>query len=432
MYSIIDIETTGGFSRKNKITEIVIINFDGHKIVDTFSTLIDPERSIPYNITYLTGITNDMVAGKPKFVEVAKKIVEMTEGNIFVAHNVQFDYSFIQNEFSELGFTFKRKKLCTVRLARKVLPGHKSYSLGKICSDLKIEIKGRHRAMGDAQATTTLLQIINKKDPFIISEMLKNEGSKTALPPKLPQKIFKDLPGTPGVYYFWNDDRALLYIGKAKNIKKRVSQHFKIKGRKTREIQFKTAIADITYVETGSELMALLLEAHEIKKLYPQYNIKLRKKSFPYILKSPEDDEGFVFLKGEHSKTTDYHIRFSTQRQIERAKEKIYGSAFGLELDSLNFEKDLAMFKKYLGKEKFNEKILNEVKKYDYPTDNFILKLPGRIAEEICLLKINEGEIRGADYIRDSNIVEQFKFEDNPDFRHILLANFPKLTPSPT
>ena len=153
VYSIIDIETTGGSRQGNKITEIAIINFDGEKVIDEFSTLINPEISIPYSITRLTGITNEMVANSPKFYEVAKKIVEMTKGNVFVAHNVFFDYNFIKHEFSELGFQYSAERLCTVRLSRKLLPGHASYSLGKLCKDLGIEITARHRALGDAKAT---------------------------------------------------------------------------------------------------------------------------------------------------------------------------------------------------------------------------------------------------------------------------------------
>lgn len=163
MYAITDIETTSGSNKTGKITEIAIYIFDGEKIIDSMVTLINPECYIPPYITEITGIDNRMVADAPKFYEVARQIVEITSNRIFVAHNVNFDYNFIRKEFNELGFEFKRQKLCTVQLSRKYLPGHRSYSLGKLCSELGIAINGRHRASGDALATVELFgRILNQ------------------------------------------------------------------------------------------------------------------------------------------------------------------------------------------------------------------------------------------------------------------------------
>ena len=160
MYAIIDIETTGQASKTGKITEIAIYIHNGFEITDSFSSLINPECYIPGLITNLTGIDNEMVRTAPKFFEVAKRIVEMTTDKVFVAHNVSFDYKFIQEEFKRLGYNYERKTMCTVRMGRKFLPGHKSYSLGKICDELNISINGRHRAAGDALATVKLFEII--------------------------------------------------------------------------------------------------------------------------------------------------------------------------------------------------------------------------------------------------------------------------------
>lgn len=160
VYSIIDIETTGQSAQNGKITEIAIYTHNGQQITNSFSSLINPECYIPPYITRLTGIDNKMVEHAPKFYEIARTVVEMTAGTIFVAHNVMFDYSFVREEFKRLGYDFKRKTLCTVRLGRKYLPGHRSYSLGNICRDLDIKIEGRHRAAGDALATVKLLEMI--------------------------------------------------------------------------------------------------------------------------------------------------------------------------------------------------------------------------------------------------------------------------------
>lgn len=164
MFTIIDIETTGNHYKYGHITEIAIFRHNGQKIIESFSTLINPEIDIPYFITNLTGIDNEMVKNAPKFFEVAKKIIEITANSLFVAHNVNFDYRFIKQEFSRLGYDYYRKTLCTVQLSRKLLPGHRSYSLGKLCSDLNIDINGRHRAAGDALATVKLFEILLKKN----------------------------------------------------------------------------------------------------------------------------------------------------------------------------------------------------------------------------------------------------------------------------
>jgi DNA polymerase-3 subunit epsilon len=164
LFVIIDIETTGNSCKYGYITEIAVYQHNGQMITSAYTTLINPGIDIPYQITKLTGIDNEMVKNAPKFYEIAKTLVELTAGRTFVAHNVKFDYNFIKEEFGRLGYNFNRKTLCTVQMARKFLPGHKSYSLGKLCSDLGIEINGRHRASGDALATVKLFEILLKKN----------------------------------------------------------------------------------------------------------------------------------------------------------------------------------------------------------------------------------------------------------------------------
>lgn len=158
MYSIIDIETTGGSPKNEKITEIAVFVHDGSRIVDEFCTLINPEKNIPPYITGITGINNAMVAKAPKFYQIAKTIVELTENTFLVAHNASFDYGFICEEFRQLGYSYRRDKLCTVKLTRQLIPGLRSYSLGKLCNELNISITDRHRARGDALATVKLFE----------------------------------------------------------------------------------------------------------------------------------------------------------------------------------------------------------------------------------------------------------------------------------
>lgn len=163
MYAVIDIETTGNSYKYGKITEIAVVLYNGIEVTHVFQSLVNPEIDIPYRITRLTGIDNSMVENAPKFYMIARQVIELTAGKIFVAHNVNFDYKFIQEEYQRLGYDFQRKKLCTVQLARRVFPGYPSYSLGNICNALGINIEARHRAAGDALATTKLLGILLKR-----------------------------------------------------------------------------------------------------------------------------------------------------------------------------------------------------------------------------------------------------------------------------
>jgi len=175
LYAIIDIETTGQASSTGKITEIAIFIHNGFEITDSFTSLINPECYIPGFITNLTGIDNKMVKNAPRFFEIARKIVEITQDKIFVAHNVSFDYRFIQEEFIRLGYDYQRKTMCTVRMGRKFIPGYKSYSLGKLCDELNISINGRHRAAGDALATVKLFEMILARKALKESKQTPNQ-----------------------------------------------------------------------------------------------------------------------------------------------------------------------------------------------------------------------------------------------------------------
>ncbi len=272
MYTVIDIETTGGQARSHRITEIAIVTLDEKQIIDSWSTLINPGRYVPPFITSFTGITNEMVESAPSFENVADAILEKTEGKIFVAHNVNFDYSFVKNEFNDLGIKFDRKKLCTVRLSRKIFPGYGSYSLGALAATLGITIDHRHRALGDAMATARLLELLIKNDrKGFIDYSLKRNSKEATLPPNLDKKVYENLPEKPGVYYFHNARGKVVYVGKAKNIKSRITGHFTGETSKSKRL-FHQNIHDISYELTGNELIALLEESREIRRLWPEYN----------------------------------------------------------------------------------------------------------------------------------------------------------------
>ncbi len=323
MYSIIDIETTGLSPKREKITEIAIYVHDGKKIVDEFTTLLNPEIEIPYRITQLTGINNKMVDDSPKFYEVAKQIVEMTEDTIFVGHNVHFDYNFVRKEFRELGYDYQRKKICTAKLSRKLLPGRKSYSLGKLCKELGIKNPHRHRAFGDAIATVRLLEILLKVEKNI--QDISLQGLNT----NLDRELIRKLPKEPGVYYFYNDKGEIIYIGKSKNIHDRIMSHLTNNSSK-RAIEMRNQITDIGYEYTGNELIALLLESNEIKKHTPHYNRALRRTGYQWGLYQIEDKNGYLRLKIKKNETDELPLTSFTSQLSAKSHLFMLVEAFNL------------------------------------------------------------------------------------------------------
>ncbi|WP_177735594.1 exonuclease domain-containing protein [Flavobacterium inviolabile] len=295
MYAILDIETTGGQFNEEGITEIAIYKFDGHEVVDQFISLINPEIPIQPFVVKLTGINNAMLRSAPKFYEVAKRIIEITQDCIIVAHNASFDYRILRTEFRRLGYDFNSNTICTVELSKKLIPDQPSYSLGKLVRSLGIPIADRHRATGDAMATVKLFKMLLAKDvkKEIITSFVKKE-IKTGISPKLLD-IVEAIPAKTGIYYIHREDGTIIYIGKSKNIKKRVNQHFTGTSRKAKRIQ--QEVFAVTFEETGNELVALLKESEEIKVNKPVYNRSQRKTIFPWALYAEKNEGGYLALR---------------------------------------------------------------------------------------------------------------------------------------
>jgi len=277
-YAVVDIETTGGNAEGSRITEIAVIIHNGVEVTDRWETLVNPQQHIPLYITALTGISNEMVYEAPLFQDVAKELLDLLSNRIFVAHNVNFDYSFVRHQLEEAGYNWTAPKLCTVRAARKIKPGFPSYSLGNLCRSLSISLENRHRAGGDADATAVLLSLLLEDDgEGEIQKMVKKTAPDQRLPANLPPEDFERLPEKPGVYYFYNQQKKVIYVGKAVNLKKRVTSHFT--GYKTtpQRQHFLRDIHGISFEVCATELMALLLECTEIQKLWPVYNKALKR-----------------------------------------------------------------------------------------------------------------------------------------------------------
>jgi DNA polymerase-3 subunit epsilon len=315
MYAIVDIETTGGYAENHRITEVAIYLHDGIQVTDSFHTLINPGRNIPYYITGLTGITTEMVLDSPQFEEIAEDLLKRLEGKIFVAHNAHFDYSFLKKEFEQVGINWQSKKLCTVRLSRKIIPGLRSYSLGSLAESLGIEIINRHRAGGDAAATAKIFdQLLRRdRDGYIIKVLKRNSG-ETILPPNLAKEEFDRLPALPGVYYFLNANGNVIYVGKAINIKKRIAGHFTGDAREWSRSKIRNEIHHITYELTGNELIALILESQEIRRLWPKYNQAQKFRVEEWGVFDYEDRNGYLrFSVNVVARGARPLVRFSTK-----------------------------------------------------------------------------------------------------------------------
>lgn len=297
LYAVVDIETTGGYAAKHGITEIAIYIHDGVEVIERFETLINPYQYIPPAITALTGISNEMLEDAPEFRTVAATIFDLLKDKVFVAHNVQFDYSFVRNHLEACGYSLNVKKLCTVRLSRKLFPGLPSYSLGKLCASLDIPLHNLHRAGGDTAATAILLSKLLTKDlEGYVSTMLKKNSKEQNLPAHLQKDEIDKLPQNPGVYYFKDQKGKVIYVGKAKNIKKRVCTHFTGDHSTKQRQNFLRNIHHIDFEVCGTELMAFILEAAEIKKHWPENNRAMKRFEQKYALYDFEDQNGYIRL----------------------------------------------------------------------------------------------------------------------------------------
>jgi len=392
MYAILDIESTGGKYNEEGITEIAIHRFDGHQVVDKFICLINPEREIQPFVAKLTGINNKMLRSAPKFHEVAKRIVEITEGAVLVAHNAQFDYRILRTEFRRLGYDFQRKTLCTVDLSKQLIPEAESHSLGKLARSLGIPMSDRHRANGDALATLKLFKLLLDKDSGkkIITEVIREETHGELSPNQLDM-VF-NLPSETGVYYMHDKDGEIIFLGKTKNIRKRVNQHFTNVGKIARKLQKETK--KVTYQTTGSELIAILKAYVEQKKNKPRYNHISKKKLFTHTIDFNQNGGDHIILKVEKD------------RILEHKKMAFNGMQSAKSfLDKISEEFELCPCSLGLGPEETeeasncNNKVLSAFEKYSIQEKNVALTDQGRQTGERSFILVKNGKLQGFGFV---------------------------------
>jgi DNA polymerase-3 subunit epsilon len=425
MFAIIDIETCGGKfeHRKGAIIDICILIHDGLLVVDKFSTLVNPQCNISTFYTRLSGITNEMVADAPTFPEIAKKVLEITEGQIFVAHNVGFDYGFVKAEFASLGYSYKRETLCTVRLSRKMLPKRISYSLGHLCASLSIEIKGRHRAEGDAVATAKLFDLLLKLKAD--HPQYKNVGVQEIMTrriDKIKEYILKKLPEECGVYYFRDKEGSIIYIGKSVNMYNRAMSHFNTHEKKGKKML--NDLYNVDFVLTGSELIALLLESEEIKKHKPKYNRMRKSDLFTHSIHTWQDKKGIINFKiipfEEAENPLLSFTTYATAR--ERLDNWIETFELCMRYCSLVSEEALCFnhqIKKCRGicagdeeTERYNARAVKIIQEHTFREEHFVLIDKGRIPEERSIILIEDRKYAGYGYIdqtTQANSLEEIK-----------------------
>ncbi len=420
LYCIVDIETTGNGIKGNRITEIAIFKYDGYEIVDEYSSLVNPECEIPYFITGLTGIDNHMVRNAPTIDEIADTILDFTKDSIFVAHSVNFDYNVIKEELKNINREFVRKKLCTVRLSRKLIPGYHSYSLGKLCSALEIPLTGRHRARGDAHATTLLFQRLLRTEGSaeVFKKFLNARSQEATLPPTLSKEVYEKLPNKPGVYYFKNSVGKIIYVGKAINIKKRVLSHFYDKTSK--EIAMCQETSDIDFELSGSDLLALLMESDAIKQHYPEFNRAQKRNIQRYAIFLYQDRKGILHLAYNKLKLVPEPLTILYRLSDCRTYLEELCNIFGLCPKYCHLQEGVEYCSHYSIKacdgicrgnesvDEYNIKVKQAVAHMKTRDENFVFKEKGRKISEQAFVYIENGKYAGYGFIEKESTIDSF------------------------
>jgi DNA polymerase-3 subunit epsilon len=444
MYTIIDVETTGLRPTDDKITEIAIYKHDGEQVVDSFHSLVNPECYISDRITQITGITNEMVADAPKFYEIAKDIIAITEGTVFVAHNAHFDYSFVREEFKALGYKFTRKTLCTVRVSRKVFPGLQSYSLAKLCKHFKIQLTNHHRASADALATVEIFEkLLAKNSSKITKNVVETEIKAKNLPPKINLDEYEALPEDTGVYYFHNEDGDIIYIGKSINIKKRVGSHFTQNLNNRKSIDIKSQVAGISYELTGSELVALLLESDEIKRHHPKFNRAQRRIRYFWGIYTRNHRNGYLGLYAARLETKPNKTPLTMCGSGHTAREILYSKVrefkLCMKLCGL-YQTKTSCFDYQIKQcegacigeeaaEDYNARVEDAIATFNrYSLRTFLVLGKGRNKDEQSIVAIERGRYLGFGYVDKDIAINSFEeakqhvktYKDNLDVQKII------------
>lgn len=447
-YAIVDIETTGGYAAANGIIEIAIKVFDGENIIEEFESLVNPNQAIPKYIQAFTGINNEMVQDAPRFEEIAERVYTCLQGNVFVAHNVNFDYSFIKSHLEFCGYSLNARKLCTVRLSRQIFPGFPSYSLGNLCNSLEIDLTNRHRAGGDADATVVLFKKLLQNDAKQIIQTSLNRNSKEAvLPPNVPKAHFDALPKNPGIYYFHDQKGKVVYVGKAKNIRSRVNSHFSNNSDSRQKQNFVRNVHGISFQSTATELMAAILESTEIKRLWPIFNTSQKRQEEVFGIFVYEDQNGYMRLAIEkkrrnsnpvytfHYKVDGYGVLRKLMKEFFLCPKLCFIQTDNEQCVGIIEEHCHGACEKAEAAKNYNERVLQAIASL-VKRPSYVVIDRGLSENEISCIMVDQGSFFGMGYlpknlenISRQTIQEYIKpYKENSYIRTLLLShasNFP-------
>lgn len=404
MFAIIDLETTGGNAIRDRITEVAILIHDGKQVVSEYTSLVNPGQFIPGYITDITGIDDEMVAYSPTFRELTSTILEMTEGCVFVAHNVGFDYNFLRESFGRLGIEFKRPKLCTVKTSRRLMPGLPSYSLGRLCDHLGITIHDRHRAMGDARATVTLLEKLLNLDPKLM-EIDKKLDEYSRIPKHLDRTLLDEIPERPGVYFLHDEIGRTLFAGNSRNIRRDTLRLLKEDGSAKGKVDL-SRVRDISWELTGNELLAVLRMPAEASLREFDQTKAPRARKYKAAVYAYQDQLDYTRLYiGPHRKGQSNLGEFPTPAdaaaslKVRVAQHSLCPTLSGIE--GITCEGELCSGA-CQGKESsadYNQRLIQAMDGLGFPFPRFFVLGDGRSQEEISIICVENGACLGYAYL---------------------------------
>jgi DNA polymerase III subunit epsilon len=435
LFAVTDIETTGGYASAGGITEVAVYIYDGKEVIESFETLINPHQPIPHFITSLTGITNEMVKNAPSFEEIAPKLFDLLQGKVFVAHSVNFDYSFINHQLKALGYNLTCKKLCTVRYGRKLFPKLPSYSLGKLCAHFGIAVENRHRAAGDATATVLLLEhLLNNDVNNQLHTMLGKQSKEHFLPLYLNKEDVDRLPLHPGVYYFHDAKDKIVYVGKAKQLKKRVISHFSNNRATKQKQEFLRNVCRISYQQCGTELMASVLETIEIKRLWPKYNRATKGFEPSYGLYTYEDANGYIRLVVDRKKKNlrALHTFNSRYEGNELIKKMVQGFGLCTKFCFIDTSVNTTCEDELCGgacsgkltAQKYNRKVEQAIASLQQSLPTFAIREKAEHEMKDCCILMEEGRFYGMGYLQLNETIGSLneiksKLQSYPEYEFI-------------
>lgn len=402
--AIVDVETTGMSPFHDRVIEVAIIRISKNKVVDKFTSLLNPEMRLSPYISMFTGITTEQLKDAPLFYDIKDKVTELLEDAVFVAHNVRFDYNFIRNELKRTGQSFRAKTFCTVRLSRRLFPEFRSHSLESVINRYNFKFENRHRAYDDAYVLWQFLKKVKKSVPKKTLEKTYADLTKSLYSVDINIKTQVDsLPESPGVYIFYDKNNTVLYVGKSKNIIDRVIAHFSEDTTSTKHLSLMKEVNRIDHIKTTGELGAMLLEARLVKELHPIYNAQLREKKAFIVLEKTKDKKGYFTFK---EKTVTSLTNVETENLLGTFKSKRSAKEYLNE-----FAEKYHLCKKVLGIDSSNSSC------FDYKLGKCKGACIGKESKKIyngrfLIAFIESRQFRKWPYKKPINIVEKDEEED--------------------